>query len=156
MKKLSMLLLLTLLPLTMLLATHLLASHPQEPDQTQTPKQSAEPQIPVPDESAIERRDFMRTKLLYSQNIFEGLTIRDFDLVRRSIRDTEQLLEAEEWVAIDNDDYRRLTDEFKTAVKRLKITAETENVEATALRFYEMSTRCIDCHQHLRHAKYHF
>jgi hypothetical protein len=150
MKKIYLLLLLTLLPLTVLLTAQ--SQEPGKPDDSA----QSQPQIPVPDELAIERRDFMRTKLLYSQNIFEGLTIRDFDLIKRSIRDTEQLLEAEEWVAIDNEDYRRLTDEFKTALKRLKITAKTENVEATALRFYELSTRCIDCHQHLRHAKYQF
>ncbi len=152
MKKICLLLLLTFLPLTVLLA----AQSEQSNKESDVPDDSAQPQIPVPDDSAIERRDFMRTKLLYSQNIFEGLTIRDFDMIKRSIRDTEELLEAEEWVTIDNEDYRRLTEEFKTSLKRLKITAESENVEATALRFYEMSTRCIDCHQHLRLAKYQF
>ncbi len=125
--------------------------------ESESPKSPAvqEP-IPVPDESSVERRDFMRTKLMYSQNIFEGLTIRDFDLINQGVRELEQVMEAEAWVTIDNDDYRELTREFKTAVQRLKISAETKNIEATALRFYELSTRCIDCHQHLRHARYHF
>ena len=127
------------------------------PTPTPTPTPLAHQEtLPVPDESSIERRDFMRTKLMYSQNIFEGLTVRNFELIERGIQEVEQVLEAEQWVAIDNEDYRKLTEEFKTSLKRMKVTAQSKNIEATALRFYDMSNRCIDCHQHLRHAQYHF
>ncbi len=110
--------------------------------------------IPVPREGEIERRDFMRTKLLYTQNIFEGLTLGDFGLIEHGINELQEILEAEQWVTIDNDEYRKLVDEFKVAAERLNDTAESKNVEATALRFYEMSTRCIDCHRHLKLAGY--
>ena len=122
----------------------------------ETDQEADQETVPVPDESSVERRDFMRTKLMYSQNIFEGLTIRNFELIERGIHEVEQLLEAEQWVTIDSEDYRKLTAEFKTSLKRMKVTAESKNIEATALRFYDMSNRCIDCHQHLRHAQYHF
>lgn len=132
------------------------ASNPSYSTPATVQETSPQEKIPVPDEAGIERRDFMRTKLMYSQNIFEGLTVRNFGLIKRGISDVDQLLESEHWVTIDNDEYRKLTDEFKTSLQRLKISADTNNIEATALRFYEMSNRCIDCHQHLRHANYSF
>ena len=59
-------------------------------------------------------------------------------------------------MAIDNDFYRKLTEEFKTTTKRLKEAANSGNIEATAMRYYQMSTSCIDCHQHIRKAHYEF
>ena len=112
--------------------------------------------IVVPQDGAVERRDFMRTKLMYTQNIFEGLTIREFDLVNRGIQELEGVLAAEQWVTINNEEYQRHVEEFRTALQRLKRSAESKNIEATALRFFEMSTRCIDCHQHLQKGGYHF
>jgi hypothetical protein len=112
------------------------------------PKQ--DPQIPVPQEGAVERRDFMRTKLLFTQNIFEGLITREWDLIQRGIKELEQVLEAEQWISIEHDEWRRQVDEFRTSLHRIKKSAESRNIEATSLRFYEMSTRCIDCHQLLK------
>lgn len=110
--------------------------------------------IPANDPDAVARRDFMRTKLMYTQNIFEGLTIGDFKAVDTAIMEVQMITEGEQWVTIDNEVYQRLTEEFKVSTRRLKKAAESRNIEATALRFYEMSNRCIDCHQHIRVAKY--
>jgi hypothetical protein len=129
-----------------------LVPSPQEQD---TPKKQ-EQITPQQDETAVQRRDFMRTKLMYTQNIFEGLTTRDFELIRQGIAEVEQVTEAQEWIAIDSDAYRRLTSEFNSAVEKLKAAAESENVDAIALRFYDVSTRCIDCHQHLQKARYQY
>jgi hypothetical protein len=112
--------------------------------------------ILVPQEGAVERRDFMRTKLMFTQNIFEGLTIREFDLVNRGIQELEGVLGAEQWVTIDNEEYQAQVEAFRTALQRLRKAAETKNIEATAFRFYEMTTRCIDCHQLLQKGGYHF
>lgn len=109
---------------------------------------------PVIDDDAVERRDFMRTKLLIAQNILEGLTIGDHDLVNRGIDDVKDITKAASWVAIDDDTYRKLTDDFNTTIERLEKAAKTKNLDAIALRFYEMSTSCIDCHKHVREAAY--
>ncbi len=121
---------------------------------------SAAPQDQTPsakrpqDSDAVSRRDFMRTKLMYTQNIFEGLTTGDFDAIKIGVRNLSMVTEGALWVAIENADYTRLSDEFKTATRRLMTAAETGNIESTALRFYELSTSCIDCHQHIRKARY--
>lgn len=112
--------------------------------------------LPFDDENAVARRDFMRTKLLYSQNIFHGLTTGDFKMIKASIKEVSEITEGESWVAIDNEKYRKLTEDFKTTIDRLSEAAESGNLEATALRYYNMSTSCIDCHRHIREANYVF
>lgn len=119
-------------------------------------RQESTPQETRPrqDEDSISRRDFMRTKLMYTQNIFEGLTTRNFNLIQKGIEEVHRVTEGAMWVQIDNDDYRQLNEDFIRRIKRLQAAAETQNIEATAMRFYEMSTSCIDCHNHLRTANY--
>jgi hypothetical protein len=112
--------------------------------------------IPADDTGASARRDFMRTKLMFSQNVFEGLTTGDFDAIERAVEEVQNITEGSQWVAIDNDVYRKLTEEFKTTTKRLMAAAKTKNLDATALRYYNMSTSCIDCHNHIRQARYEF
>ncbi|MFT5304422.1 MAG: hypothetical protein ACI87E_000790 [Mariniblastus sp.] len=112
--------------------------------------------IPINDEHGISRRDFMRTKLMYSQNVFEGLTTGNFDLIKAGVKEVQAITEGEKWVEVDNDQYRKLTEDFKTATKRLSEAAASGNLEATALRYYQMSTSCIDCHKHIRKTGYQF
>ena len=112
--------------------------------------------LPLQDEHAVSRRDFMRTKLLFTQNIFEGLTTGDFDAIETAIKEVQGVTEGEQWIAIDNEKYRKLTEEFTTSTKRLMEAAKSKNIDATALRYYELSTRCIDCHKHIRNAQYEY
>ena len=112
--------------------------------------------LPAQDPDSIARRDFMRTKLMFTQNVLRGLTLGDFDAIEEATLEVQRITESEAWIQIDNDQYRKLTDEFKTAANRLMIAAKTRNLDATAMRFYNMSTSCIDCHQHLRKAEYQF
>ena len=112
--------------------------------------------LPLQDDNAVSRRDFMRTKLLYTQNIFEGLTMGDFEAIETAVAEVQRVTEGGQWIAIDNENYRKLTEEFKTSTRRLMTAAKSKNIDATALRYYEMSTRCIDCHKHIRNAQYQY
>lgn len=131
--------------------------------QEQAPSQEPQPQqeqdrvvIPHDDDNAVARRDFMRTKLQFTKNIFEGLTTGDFNQIKDGIKDVQGVTQGEKWVTIDNDFYRKLTEDFKTTTKRLSEAAESGNIDAVALRYYQMSTSCIDCHKHIRKAEYEF
>lgn len=94
--------------------------------------------------------EFMQIKLLRSQNILEGLATRDFTMIKDATKEIHALTEGAKWKALDSPAYRKLTEEFQTATERLLHAAEKENLEGVALRFYDLSTRCIDCHEHLR------
>ncbi len=111
---------------------------------------------PVQDPASVMRRDYMRTKLMFTQNIFEGLTLGDFEAIKIAADEVERITEGGQWVAIDTEEYRKLTTEFKSTITRLQQAAKDGNIEATALRYYQLSTSCIDCHKHLRKANYDF
>lgn len=132
-----------------------LAIQNQEQDK-QDPQDKDRIVIPADDDKSVERRDFMRIKLLATQNIFEGLTTGKLSQIEEGINEVKGITEGERWVAIDNDYYRKLTDDFVTTTKRLTEAAESKNLDAIALRFYQMSTSCIDCHKHVRDAAYEF
>ncbi len=110
--------------------------------------------VPQEDADAISRRDFMRTKLMYSQNMLEGLTTGHFETIDAAIAEMKLVTSGSKWVSIDSGDYRRLTADFEAALERLAESAATRSIDATAMRFYQMSTSCIDCHSHIRHAGY--
>ena len=112
--------------------------------------------LPAQDPDAVSRRDFMRTKLMYSQNVLEGLTTGDFKMIDSAIKEIEMVTTAEQWIAIDNEKYRELTQDFKNSTRQLKEAAMSRNLDATAMRFYNLSTTCIDCHKHVRKAGYQF
>lgn len=125
-------------------------------DSPTIPTQDDKVVIPGDDENAVARRDSMRTKLLFSQNILHGLTTGNFQKIKDGVKGVHEITEGEAWIAIDDDKYRELTAEFKTTIKRLGEAVDSGNLEATSLRFYNMSTSCIDCHQHIRKANYEF
>lgn len=120
------------------------------------PQEQDKIEVPAEGPDAIARRDSMRSKLMYSQNIFEGLTTGDFGLIRSGLNDIHAITEGETWIEVDDERYIKLTEDFKTTIKRLADAADTGNIDAAALRYYQMSTSCIDCHKHIRKAGYDF
>jgi hypothetical protein len=118
--------------------------------QLETRKPDSGFQIGGQDEDSIARRDFMRTKLLYAQNILGGLTTGDLEAASKAVREVQQVTEAEKWVRIDSDEYRQLTAEFRIASNRLLEATESGNIDAATLRFQVLTTSCIDCHKHIR------
>ena len=117
----------------------------------QQQEEKGRPKASPQDSDLIARRDFMRSKLMYSQLILEGLTTDDFDMIDKAIENLKMVTEGEMWVAFDDDEkYRELTQDFRNATESMLQAAESENLDATAMRFYQMNTTCIDCHKHIR------
>lgn len=102
------------------------------------------------DEDSKARRDFMRAKMMYSSNILEGLTNKDFKLIEESANEIIGITSAEKWLVVDSMEYRRQSAELKTAAEKLKKEAKNKNLEGAALRFFDMTLKCIDCHENIR------
>ncbi len=103
----------------------------------------------VQDQDDISRRDMMRTKLLLSQNIVEGLTLSNFDQVKKSGNEIIELTKAEAWLTPKAPDYQDYSNQFRKSVELLIANAEEKNIDGSAMRFYDMTTNCIDCHAYL-------
>lgn len=132
------------------------STSPQEKDQEKDKPKKKRIVIPADDDKAGERRDFMRIKMQSSQYILEGLTVKNFNLVNRGVKQIKEMTQSEKWVTIDDKFYQELVKDFETATERLEEAAKSENIDATALRYYQLTTNCIDCHKHIRKAAYSF
>ncbi|MCR9117761.1 MAG: cytochrome c [bacterium] len=101
------------------------------------------------------RRDFMRLKLMYAQNVLEGLTTDDFEQIETAVKNLQQVTEGEKWLDFKDEKYQEQTKDFKKATAELLEAAKSKNIDATALRFQQLSIRCIDCHKHVRKSDLH-
>jgi hypothetical protein len=106
------------------------------------------------DQDSVSRRDFMRMKLNYTQNILEGLTTRDFGLIISGAEEVERITQAEAWNSNDFADYQKISDELRSVARHLKKAGQNSNLEAAALRYFELTMKCMDCHQYLRKADF--
>ncbi len=95
-------------------------------------------------------RDLMRSKLMYSQNIVEGLSIGRFDLIEAAATEIERVANARDWVTPDDPKLSEIRADMKSIALRLKKTAQKKNLEGAAVRYFELTMKCIDCHQALR------
>jgi hypothetical protein len=96
------------------------------------------------------RRDFMRTKLTFSQAIVEGLSIKNFETINRAATEIRNVTEGEMWLVHDTPEYNRFSDELKVAAEELIRASEELNLEGSALRYFDLTLKCIDCHEYLR------
>jgi hypothetical protein len=100
------------------------------------------------------RKLFMRGKLLSNQKIVEGLSLKDFDLIDEGAAGVVALVKGQHWFVLDTDEYKRYSRELSTAAERLQDAAKQKNIEAAALRYFDLTLTCIDCHQYLETRKY--
>ena len=106
------------------------------------------------DPDSLSRRDFMRMKLNYTQNILEGLTTRDFGLIISGAEEVERITQAEAWNSNDFTDYQKISEELRSVAQHLKKAGQKSKLEAAALRYFELTMKCMDCHQYLRKADF--
>ena len=95
------------------------------------------------------RQLFMRGKLMNNQKIVEGLSLKNFDLVREGAAGVEALVKGQHWFVLDTPEYRRHSEDMTMAARKLLAAAEDRNIDAAALRYFDLTLTCIDCHQYL-------
>ena len=68
-------------------------SVPTAVQQQESPPPASKGKVVVQDRDPdrVARRDYMRTKLMYSQNILEGLIRGDFDLINTGINEIQRV-----------------------------------------------------------------
>jgi len=102
------------------------------------------------DQDDVSRRDMMRTKLTAAKNIVEGLANEDYKLIEQSANDIAELTKAEKWLAYKSDEYAAQSKYFRIAAEELAKNAKNKNLDGATMRYFNMTTRCVDCHKMLR------
>ena len=99
---------------------------------------------------------FMRAKLVHSQNVLEGLTTDDLEMVAKNAQEMSLLSLASTWQVIETPEYARRSSEFRRAVDDMRKAAREDNLDGATLSFVSVTMKCVECHKYVRsvrHAK---
>lgn len=93
----------------------------------------------------------MQRKLEYSQNILEGLTTEDFDLIRKNAQEMQAISRVEAFLQFsDTQTYRTQLQVFDFSNAELIRLADEKSIDGTALAFTQLTLSCVNCHKALR------
>lgn len=101
----------------------------------------------------IELAKFMRRKLEASNDILEGLTTEDAELVIRGARLLVEMSSAEKWQVNHDVIYKQFSGDFQRSAKNLLEAAEKKNFDSAALKWIDTTMRCLECHKFVRGAR---
>lgn len=92
----------------------------------------------------------MREKLDHAQAVLEGVVTGDYDQIAESAEWMRMASQAASWQAIDTEEYRRHSDNFRQMAERLRDQANEQNLDASTLQHVKLTLGCIDCHRYIR------
>lgn len=95
------------------------------------------------------RKQFMRGKLTSNQKIVEGLSLKNYALIREGAEGVTALVKGQHWFVLETREYKDYSKDMEQAAQRLVAAADDKNIEAAALRYFDLTLNCIDCHQYL-------
>lgn len=101
---------------------------------------------PEPDKVA----GFMRAKLMHSQNVLEGLTTEDYDLIAKGAQELALASLDSNWHVLQTEDYARQSAEFRRACGLLGDAAKAKNLDGAALAWMDVTLKCVQCHKYVR------
>lgn len=100
------------------------------------------------------RKAFMRGKLTSNQKIVEGLSTKNYDMIREGADAVMALTKGQHWFVLDSPEYKSYSEDMTIAARRLHEAAGEKNLDAAALRYFDLTLACLDCHRYIETQKY--
>lgn len=94
--------------------------------------------------------DFMQLKLQHAQDLFEGLAREDFDQMAKESQELSLLSQAARWNVLQTEEYLQQSGEFRRTADALTKAAKEKDLDAAAIRYVELSMKCVHCHKYVR------
>jgi hypothetical protein len=98
----------------------------------------------------LDQSVFMRKKLEASEQILEGLTSEDKQLIAKGAKAIIELSAAEKFQVQNNVMYRQFSKEFQASAKSLLEAAEKGNFDGAQLKWVDTTMKCLECHKFVR------
>lgn len=94
----------------------------------------------------------MREKLKRSQDVLEGVTLKDYAKIEEAATWLMDLSIMDGWTKfeVDNPEYRRNSENFRETVEALIQAAKEKNIQGATLRFTQTTFSCVACHEAIR------
>lgn len=106
------------------------------------------------DEPAVKARRplevFMRKKLEASSKILEGLCEEDIELVKEGVGELREMSKVAAWNVLTDSKYREHSRKFRENAALVADAAQEGDFRKAALRWFDATTSCMDCHDHVR------
>ncbi len=99
---------------------------------------------------------FMREKLVAAKMVVEGLTMEDFDLMRKGAEKMIVMSHAADWQVLQGPVYIQDSADFRSAAKQIVESCDELSLEGAMMGYLEVSLSCVRCHKHIRKAKFAF
>ena len=100
------------------------------------------------------RKTFMRGKLASIQKIVEGMSTKNFGLIAEGASEIKALVKGQHWFVLQTNEYQDFSAEMERAADRLEQAAKNKSVDTAALRYFDLSLNCLDCHEYIEKQKY--
>lgn len=100
------------------------------------------------------RKTFMRSKLASIQKIVEGMSTKNFGLIGEGAGEIKALVKGQHWFVLQTNEYQDFSAEMERAADRLEQAARGHSVETVALRYFDLTLNCLDCHGYIEKQKY--
>jgi hypothetical protein len=94
--------------------------------------------------------DSMHLKLESAQKVLEGLALEDFQLIEKESQAISLLTQENTWKVLQTPEYVQYSSDFRRTVDALTEAARKKNLDGAALRYVEMTMKCVQCHKYVR------
>ena len=96
---------------------------------------------------------FMRLKLDASSKILEGLCQEDAAMVKEGADALSAMSKVEIWNVLLDPDYREHSREFRDNAAKVSQAAQEGDFDKAALRWFDVTMSCLECHDHVRNER---
>ena len=125
-----------------------LAQKPESAPQAVAPDKAEKAEAGAKAKTPLET--FMRLKLDASSKILEGLCQEDAALVKEGADALSAMSKVEIWNVLVDPDYREHSREFRDNAAKVSKAAQEGDFDKAALRWFDVTMSCLDCHDHVR------
>lgn len=99
----------------------------------------------------LELKEQMRNKLEHSQDVLSGIITEDYEQLEEAANGLAGVCEIVGWTeAKTKGRFKTHDTEFHEIANELVILAKERNLEGALYKYIQMTTICMDCHQHVR------
>ncbi len=95
-------------------------------------------------------KEFMRDKLELSQQVLEGVTTENYELLVSKGTRLSAMTKEGDWRMFENPDYEQQSLLFRRQVDALVKAGKDKNLDAATLAYVRVTMGCVDCHKLVR------
>ena len=92
----------------------------------------------------------MRQKLEHAQGLLSALSIGDFERMASNAEALNRISLEARWSQPHSPAYADLGEEFRSALDRIVLSAEKQNIDGAALNYVQVVLTCVQCHKIVR------